>query len=279
MKWYFGIDSFGALKFSPYIKASVISCRENTSLTPICLWHDHDGYQNDDLIAFLRKYDVKVIKRQSRVYSTALHYRSINVDKGTAGTHMRYDIPLVEMEDEFVLYTDCDVIFQGEVDLSDQRPKFFAAAPEFQQETWHYFNSGVMLMNIPEMRRTSDALLSATISRMQCGFPVMHDQADLNGFYFEQWDKLSPLYNWKPYWGINHEAKIVHFHGPKPAEVWTLLQGGHKDEMSDILVRQDQNGYREYMTSFLKYLKNGGYEFIINTDAHVGFCVEITEAS
>jgi hypothetical protein len=30
------------------------------------------------------------------------------------------------------------------------------------------------------------------------------------------WKPLRPELNWKPYWGINPAAKIIHFHGPKP---------------------------------------------------------------
>ena len=32
-----------------------------------------------------------------------------------------------------------------------------------------------------------------------------------------------PLFNWKPYWGFNPLAKIVHFHGPKPADYLARL--------------------------------------------------------
>ena len=27
---------------------------------------------------------------------------------------------------------------------------------------------------------------------------------------------LPPRFNWKPYWGMDKDAVIVHFHGPKP---------------------------------------------------------------
>lgn len=30
--------------------------------------------------------------------------------------------------------------------------------------------------------------------------------------------ELLPIeYNWKPYWGINDKAKLIHFHGMKPS--------------------------------------------------------------
>jgi hypothetical protein len=46
------------------------------------------------------------------------------------------------------------------------------------------------------------------------------DEAAYRWFYRDQdgplWNKLRPELNWKPYWGENPEAKIIHLHGPKP---------------------------------------------------------------
>ena len=46
------------------------------------------------------------------------------------------------------------------------------------------------------------------------------DEAAYRWFYRESngplWDRLRPELNWKPYWGENAQARIVHFHGPKP---------------------------------------------------------------
>jgi hypothetical protein len=30
------------------------------------------------------------------------------------------------------------------------------------------------------------------------------------------WDDLPLELNWKTYWGLNRDAAILHFHGPKP---------------------------------------------------------------
>ncbi len=46
------------------------------------------------------------------------------------------------------------------------------------------------------------------------------DEAAYRWFYRDSngplWDRLRPELNWKPYWGWNPQARIIHFHGPKP---------------------------------------------------------------
>ena len=46
------------------------------------------------------------------------------------------------------------------------------------------------------------------------------DEAAYRWFYRDEngplWDRLRPELNWKPYWDDNSQAKIIHFHGPKP---------------------------------------------------------------
>ena len=174
-----------------------------------------------------------------------------------------------------MLYADCDVLFQKDVKLDAFTPKFFAAAPEFHFDLWHYFNSGVMLMNVEGMKRTSDALLTATLARMNCGFSVRHDQSDLNGFYFGQWERLPPIYNWKPYWGRNDQAEIVHFHGVKPQDAYrTLMNGDHPDITVKELVNMNASGYNHYLRVFATYLYKYGYEFIVELNTGLATCIE-----
>lgn len=56
-------------------------------------------------------------------------------------------------------------------------------------------------------------------------------------------DKLRPELNWKPYWGDYAEAKVIHFHGPKPFHQRHIdshfaelkhLTGGCYDELCDV---------------------------------------------
>ena len=60
---------------------------------------------------------------------------------------------MLEEDDPFVLYTDFDVVFLRDVPLPPRPPRYIACAPEFRPDGWHYFNSGVMVMNVANMRR------------------------------------------------------------------------------------------------------------------------------
>lgn len=52
-----------------------------------------------------------------------------------------------------------------------------------------------------------------------------------------------PLFNWKPYWGYNARAKLIHFHGPKPLDYMCHLRGtlqncsGSSQAFEDLLTQ------------------------------------------
>ena len=74
------------------------------------------------------------------------------------GHWLRCDIPDLETEDEFVLYTDIDVLFMKNLPKKVPAPKFLACAPEHSRDDYSYFNSGVMIMNVPAFRADKSAL-------------------------------------------------------------------------------------------------------------------------
>ena len=253
------MESQGLPRYGPLIQAAVISCRNHTSLDPVFLWYDPNGHMPQWLRDFFAKYQVKVLFQESRIYRAA-QARNIEVNHYTSGIFLRFDIPEIEQDDDLVLYTDCDVMFRQELALNDLRPRIFAAGPEFYPDYWGYFNSGVMLMNIPEMRRTSPYLFEATLARMQAGFGVGHDQGDLNAFYFEQWDRLPLEYNWKPYWGVNDRSVILHFHGPKPMDLYAIFNGKKKDDTALKMLTLNLEAFKHYSLEFVKCLSEAGYE-------------------
>jgi len=51
-----------------------------------------------------------------------------------------------------------------------------------------------------------------------------YDQKMMRIYYKYKGDPLSPIYNWKSYWGPTDRAKIVHFHGPTPPAAALLLK-------------------------------------------------------
>jgi len=61
---------------------------------------------------------------------------------------LRVDLPLLFKRDDFLLYTDCDIIFLRDPQLEMVRPEYFSCAPERVRGDRVHFNSGVMVMNL-----------------------------------------------------------------------------------------------------------------------------------
>jgi hypothetical protein len=90
------------------------------------------------------------------------------------------------------------------------------AAPQFHKygHSERELNSGVMLINVPRLRKDMPAIIDHGCDLLS-GSPLGFDQEFLTQFYRGAWDPLALRYNWKPYWGVNDDARIVHWHGPK----------------------------------------------------------------
>jgi len=161
----------------------------------------------------------KIPKEQEPILSSVLQ-----------GTLLRLEIPvflkkILQAEDPFVLYTDTDVLFLKDIseELKACRPRLLALrldsrtpqdVPSGDPEKDCY-NSGVMVMNVHSLYEEYPELMTRIGLRIG---ELRHDQDALNLFLKEKLECLSPLYNWTPYFGKNEEARIFHFHGPKPME-------------------------------------------------------------
>ena len=108
-----------------------------------------------------------------------------------------------------------------------------ARRPPHRARDMPYGNAGVMLINVPWMRRTYDEFVAWAFSDANAARGLHFgpygpgDQGAYNEFYsgkfvVHRW----PLFNWKPYWGFNARAKLVHFHGPKPDDYVVFRQSG-----------------------------------------------------
>ena len=85
-------------------------------------------------------------------------------------------------------------------------------------------------------------------------FPA-YDQGAYNHFYRNKWDKLNPIYNWKPYWGIDPDAGILHFHGLKIENIEKIV-GGKIDEVAPVLsnmYKMNNDSYNYYYKIAKKY--------------------------
>ena len=98
----------------------------------------------------VRVIDVELDSRRNQVLAAQGLY-----PKALLGHWLRSQICLLEMGDEFVVYTDCDVLFVEQPDFGHNRPEYFACAPEFKVDNWNYCNTGVMIINVPSLRRST----------------------------------------------------------------------------------------------------------------------------
>ncbi len=222
MRWFFALNEASATfwDYANLAQVAVHSARRNTSLQPVCLY---DGTDNP-LTAWLEKLGVPVIRRR-----TFLHRWVTNLAPIPRGAYLRLEIPAVCREqgwdDTHALYTDCDVVFLRDPseELAALQPQFFAAAPESDRADFTRFNSGVMWINLPALAAEHDALQATIKAHLAEAIAPPYDQAALQRHFAGRTDPLPLGLNWKTYWGSATDAAILHFHGPKPAQKYHVL--------------------------------------------------------
>jgi hypothetical protein len=247
MKWYFASNNQSP-GYEYLIKAAVESAIKNTSLNPYFIY---DGTP-DALTDWLKKKGVNVIYHRASFYDSLKTFYPPDELRMAGGTFMRCDIPLLEAEDDLILYTDCDVLFVNEIHLHDlPQPSFSACAPEGIKTDWSFFNAGVMLMNIPALRETHHDF--KTFIEKNLPTLKIYDQTAYNRFYAGRLTRLPLEYNWKPYWGENPDAKIIHFHGPKPHDLLQWLNGGPVRDIYEPLLAMERFGSIYYLSRFCRY--------------------------
>jgi hypothetical protein len=212
MRWYFAIDEAGGLgHIGAYAKLAVRTARAIGGLEPRLLYYGNPtsftGWMTANGVEIIQTAPSFLATIKAAEAAGTFHAHSI-------GHWLRLAIPEIEQAHDYVLYTDCDVIFLRPFNWQSIRPRVFSAAPEFKPDNWNYFNSGVMLLNVPAMRATYPAFESHIRARLNTTYNY-DDQWALNEVYRGKWDQLDPICNTKPYWPFNRHAAILHFHGPK----------------------------------------------------------------
>lgn len=225
INWFFCLNENRAGAFLDMAKVAVLSSMEY-DMNRYCLY---DG-DNVDFIDFLKKCGVNVILHESSFKPKIKEMVEQIAHPTFYGAFLRVDIPLIiqklNLDIDYYLYTDCDVIFTNDPTdfLTNLTPATIAATGEFTQNDSEMFNSGVMWCRTKTMLATYQAFYDFVISK-QFKF-VATDQGALNEFYIHH--KMADEINWKPYWGINENAYIVHFHGPKPYHYKIYLNESRK---------------------------------------------------
>ena len=225
--WFFALTeaSTAFRQYAEMIMVAVHTAKTHTSLVPHCIY---DGGAND-FTDWLTKREVRIIRHRSFVHDhlVELGRRKANphLAAALAGAFSRVELPEIVTtlgSPARVLYTDCDVMFRGEVvpQLEANACEHFAVAPESVQHDYVNMNTGVMLMNTARLRESLPAFREYIVANLEGLERESWDEAAYRWFYREGdtplWDRLPPQLNWKPYWGASDAAKIIHFHGPKP---------------------------------------------------------------
>lgn len=238
------------------LKVALMSARKNTTLHLVCLY---DGKENDPVYNLLKEYDVQIIihefpfKQEIRdIYPAKWMIDNLGklIDYNQIyGAFMRMEIPAIETEDQYVFYADVDVLFLGDIRLEDlPRPAYLAAAPEYEccADNITYFNAGVLLLNIEGMKEKY-LIFKEMMKKRQRNSSGLFDQGYLNELCFSQMEALPTQYNWKPYWGINDKAKLIHYHGMKPGSKMEEAGFNTTDSFFQQIFQQNPTGFAGYV--------------------------------
>lgn len=253
MKWYFACND-KSQEFFPLIRGAVNSALKNTSLEPNFIY---DGAENE-LTQWLREKGVKIIQHRVSVYDVLEAHYDTDSLAIASGAFLRCDIPIIEQDDEFVLYTDCDVIFLNDF-KSDLRPKYFACSSQFNKINFIDFNSGVMLMNVKNLRESHKSFTE--FIKENVSILSAFDQTAYQIFYSGKNTKLPTKYNHKPYWGKDNKAVILHFHGIKPTTLTSDEKLKNLPHILNKLYKKNENAYDYYLKLFEEYAPEIKYDY------------------
>jgi lipopolysaccharide biosynthesis glycosyltransferase len=258
---YFCVNEHGLSKqrerYVDHALVSVHTACTRTRLKPVVIY---DGQITDD-VRRLEDAGAQIIRHELS-FKSELH--RVCAETGTnigvaGGTYLRIDIPLIESKSDFALYCDLDVMFRSDPSLERIEPAILAASSEVGFDHWGHFNSGVMVLNMRGFREIRESFITDTLERkLRNRFKDPYDQGNLNEFLRGRWDRLSQLLNWKPYWGFNSEAAILHWHGVKYPAAVANVAGSNEPRIHPELYAKSPEGYRAYMTEYRELLARIG---------------------
>ena len=139
MKWFTASNetSLRNPKFFELLQVAVSSLKANTTLDPHMLY---EGEECPALV-WLRDQGVTIVPTELTFYDELREFMLPNYQEihiaCRAGAFLRTELtPSIRafgIDDTYIFYTDCDVLFASDIQLAHCSPKFFAAAGE---EDW-----------------------------------------------------------------------------------------------------------------------------------------------
>lgn len=222
MKWVFCLNEAGSKTENLfYLKYAVLSAKKYTKLDPVCLLLGNNTY----LEKFLKNLNIPVIKVQESPISSQLNYfhssspfwnlKTHDIIDFASGTFLRFEIHKY-IPDKYCLYTDLDILFTPNFRIPKIKPKYFAASYQ-ELGSDEMFNSGVMVLNLHNFsKHIYDDLVTQGLQFWEEWVKRWYDQYLLNYFYKDRVEILDMVYNWRPLFGENSKAGIIHFERFKP---------------------------------------------------------------
>uniref|UniRef100_A0A7S1XX08 Nucleotide-diphospho-sugar transferase domain-containing protein n=1 Tax=Phaeomonas parva TaxID=124430 RepID=A0A7S1XX08_9STRA len=239
LKWVFALNVNNASDVSntfwEMTKVAVISAKRQTDLVAVCVT---TAPPTSPVAQWLVGHGVRVIyhrptwadelvqRVESKVAEENMRsHLSLDPD-AMLGTFLRIEVPVLGLLDEFVLYTDVDVMFTGHVDwdviLGQDKysalrgstdfargkglsgggragegglPRYFSASSEMQKSRLPgMLNAGVMLLNMRALRESYDAFRHFIFSSSSLDWPAgPGDQGAYKTFYSE----TSVTWSWR----------------------------------------------------------------------------------
>ncbi len=218
MKLILGINTPSAsLDYVEYAKVAVHTARE-VGYEPVMLIDGENLSASADLAVGIGCTAMPCQSRFLPEMVKSLRHDELLIARGAM---LRLEIPFL-FDDEYVLYTDLDVIVRKHVEW----PKVKSWGMVHENWAGGRFNSGVSIMNLPSLRDSAaefDKFSRWIINHNQLASGCW-DQGLINRFYCDEIAVLPRECNWRPYWGRNDKANILHFHGPKPLDTQERLE-------------------------------------------------------
>ena len=166
------------------------------------------------------------------------------------GAYLRLDIPDVLNSNDTILYTDTDIIFLKDPTEYLLTTDLIAASSEFEFHDFSKINTGSMVINLEKSRDPFRLVREKTIDNLDV--IEDYDQGALRLFLNRKWDHLHQFMNWKPYWGVEEKAIILHFHGPKPHDFnLNNYELNNNIPIYDHLFNLSKDGYKNYLEKWI----------------------------
>jgi hypothetical protein len=247
MKWYTCCNEVALERGGETLIAAVESCLRRTALKPHLVF---DGPPNA-LLSYFRQRGVIVIPhRLSFGAQLSQHRGAANIDYDwLLGNSLRFEIPLIEDEADYVLYTDTDVLFHDDLQLNPGSVPLAAVREividgDLVQETDRAFNAGVMLLNVAFMRNLHDVFRRLLIDIASGAHAnPWYDQGVLNSVCQGLWLPLPQNLNCRPFYGCEGAPTISHFQFLKPNMITDQHALVTPNARNELLLRRGATAY------------------------------------